>query len=571
MITYDYFKPPSILSPRSLVDVLDLYCNSLTKYAPIIHTKPYGTCHVFPDLEGIYHLHPELEVLNKVFTKSDFNGNQKLMPSLLTLHPDLDTILQIQEFVTELGTNDDLYDRITSLIESQNMFYDSSIGEQGQVGTFISLSPEKVQKYLAFILNLKETGAESKSMKSLFAWAQQVLDNNLYKQVWNEKKLAQKSRIIAVAEPEFGDGLRYGLLKPGVNIINFVDFFSPRVDKFVDEKASLGSKKKVQHYIKYKNNFAKAADKTIVLSSAQNLKAVNNKTIELLATSLFSSIVQLQHALAGANFYRYLKKEKYPLTFPEINTSTPYHLEMKSMFPIRMLLNYMNPNPNNKLFLKEIGKYVAPQSVDFNLKNQIIELEGPNNVGKTEFLRTVFLASHNANSGWPVPAEKYITSLFPGIHFFKFKKPPGVSGSELRKDFRCLMDELSHTYNRDLIIIDEFGDATNNDTTNELALRLFPKLLSRENALLITTHQGKLKDIVRGLGGEVYVPSESSSAPYQPISTFDKIDYKPSKVLDKIGATSEFIGEKLSSERPKKTKSTYFAPNNNAVADDIPF
>lgn len=558
MITYDYFTPPSILSPNKLEDVLNLKGSYISRYSPIDHRKPYGWYHALTDVANIYLDHSELDVIQRIFTETKSASNEpKIMNLLLALEPSKETILQTQEFVKELGTNDGLYNNIKSLIKQQPIFYRSG-WEQGTIYTMVSLSTERTQSFLQHILSLQKHNPTSQSMKSVFSWIDYVFNDPLYKQVLEEKEYAKSTRIISIAEPQFGEGLRYARLKPGVNLEDFVDLIDPEVESFVNtelqrDDPDFGIKK----YFVRQSGWTKAADETIVLSSTQNLQAANEKIVEMLTTGLFSLVVQLNHALSGANYYRYLKNNGYAITFPKI-LSDKNRIETKEMYPTRILLNKTSEDGMMKEMLEDRGELTTPMPVDFVLENLITQIEGPNENGKSELMRTFFLNTLMTNSGWPVSAQEYNSSIFPAAHFFKFKKSPGTGGSELKSDIKRLLDgELRSTFPGDLIFLDEVGDATNDPTSKEFQRRLFPLLKERENLLLFTTHQQGSRSVVHELGGIVYKPSGNPKNIYQPVVAEGETDYKPNEVLDKMKVTAERIKSKLPTKRPKYYKKTF--------------
>jgi len=575
MLTYDYFTPPSLLSPQEFAKVLNLNVGFKTNFEPLNHTKYMGS-HYFEGFDSIYLDHSELKVIGQSFKRLSAS-EPKIMPKLLALNPSKETILHAQEVIEELGENDKLYNSIEQILLTQNIFLYSSENPGQGMYQQIKISPEKTKKFLENISGLEKFNPKSKGLIELLSWSERINKDKLYKEISQEKELAKKSRIISIAEPEFGESLLFGKLKEGVNIEDVVDFYNPNIAYFVNYDVPRGSPDhEKQEFMEIKGGVlnkknelvsAKEINEKIVLSSRQRLDFVNKKTAELLTTSLFAVVTQLYHAHAGANFYRYLKKNNYPLSFPEISDERAFSME--KMYPIRLLLERMNVSDEDRKMYNEIrnveDEIIYP--VNYSLDSQIVQIEGPNKNGKTELLRTMYLGVHMANSGWPWPCEKGTISVFPGTHFFKFKKTPGTGGSELEKDIHLLQTELKHTFKDDLIVIDEFGDATNSETACELGRRYFPVLLERNNVLLLSSHQSELRHVIQELRGLTYRPACVDPNPYQPVIAEGPTDFMAKSVLDKLKITSENLRDSLPKNKIYDSKKTYELP----LEDDSPF
>ncbi|MDD3175197.1 MAG: hypothetical protein PHU51_01855 [Candidatus Nanoarchaeia archaeon] len=569
MITYDHFTPPSILSPDDLKKVLNLEISWRTEYAPLRHKKFLGR-HYFDGINKIYLGHPELDVVKNLFETSNMSLDYKISPYLLALMPKKETILQTQEIIKEIGDNSELHNYWRSMLREQRMFNYADHETQGNIFQITNISPEKVEKFLQSVLNMEKFSPKSKGISYLLEWASKVKKDDLYSEIQYEKELAKQNRIIMIAEPEFGDGLVYGKLKKNIVLEDVIDLYHSDVEEFKNYEVPHEHKEYGrQQFIKYSNGLAKLIGEEIVLSSAQKLNIVNEKTAELLTTSLFAAVSQINHVVAGANFYKYCLDKKYPLSFPKI-VDEGSTINMKNILPIRMVLEECLTSSLDKInnWKRETEK---PSSIDFSIDSKINQIEGPNNRGKTEILRTIFLATHFANRGFPVCAENYETPLFHGAHFLKMKKTPRRSGSEMKSDIFLLRQELKGTYPGDLILIDEVGDATNNETSMEFVNRLYPVLLDRGNVTVLTTHQSGISKVTKEYGGKIYCTSSNENNPYQPNISHGLVDYKSNQVLDELGITTKAIMDELPKKRPEKSSQISYERMGDEDEDDLPF
>ena len=577
MMHKDYFKPPSILSKDPLVKALNLQRGWKSEFEPIIDKK-YMYDHYFQFLDGIYVMdHEELDVIGNVFPDiggvGGFRGAEdgKLPAYLLALDPTVDNILHTQEMVKELGTNDELFTTVHQLLKIETIYHQAYREDQLGIVQRVNMSPERAEFFLKQLTKLHKHKPTSQGFQELIAWANGIRSDQLYTDILEEKELAKQNRIIMIAKPEFGDGILYGRLKKGVQVDDIMDLYTERDGEFVNYPVQKESDYFPELFVQYTNGEAKAVNEQIVLSSRQNLNAVNKKTAELLTAPLYSSIIQLYHVLAGANMYRYLKEEGHPITFPQI-IDEPGIINAKGILPTRIILSRIGNERNKKRNRGPVYGGGEMEStlydIDFTVDTPFTQIEGPNDNGKTELMRTLFLNTHLATKGFPVAANEYQTYLYKAAHFFKFKKTPGTGGSELEKDMNYLMYELAGTSPEDLIVIDEVGDATNDATATEFVNRLFPALQERNNTTIFTSHQRGLGAITEKYGGKVYRPTARSKNPYQPMLADGEPDYMPNEVLDKLGVTTDFIAGKLPKQRLTYKQTVSTKPKEG---DDLPF
>lgn len=547
MITYDHFTPPPILGPDNIASFLRIEPNIFSKYYPFVHKKQFNH-HFFQFTSDIYFDHKELDIVSKCFTDASYmSDHNKLMPLLVAMKPSKETILQSQEFIKNIATNDGLYNTITDIIKSQLLFTNAGF-DQGTIVQGVNISSERVERFFNNILSLEKYKPTAKGFEILFEWIENVRKDKLYQEIAKEKDLSKQNRIISVAEPEFGDGIRYAKLKEGIKLEDFVEFYHPAVDNFETANIPFDHPDTGKHYfIEYTNGIAKLVDEEITISSRQNLRWVNLKTVELMTTSIFTAMIQLNHALAGTNFYKQLEHHGYPIVFPEI-LETPNQMHLKEIYSIRMIIKSMNQHHS---YNKSDEEIIYPIDFSIEPEKQLIHVEGPNHNGKSELLRTIFLASNLINSGFPLPAKEAKYGLFPGTNFFKFIKTPGTGGSEFEMNYKCFEFELSQTYKNDIILIDEFGDTTNDSTACQLLEEIVPALLERNNTVITTSHQLNLHKSVRKLDGTVYKPSTQKNNLYQPVIAEGPTDFESERVLNNIGATRENLRAKLPENRPE--------------------
>jgi dsDNA-specific endonuclease/ATPase MutS2 len=239
-------------------------------------------------------------------------------------------------------------------------------------------------------------------------------------------------------------------------------------------------------------------------------------------------------------------------------------MELNNIMPIRILFN--NALRRNKEPCCSNDFYFGP-------KDQIIQVEGPNNRGKSEAWRTIHLANYLINAGYPIPADYARWSIYDRSHFISCKGNAGTGGSELGNSIKSITEKLKFVNPNNLVILDELGDSTNKYTAQELGDRILEPLRDINCKILITSHHDALTSrIAKEYGGMSLTPNPSAEGVekfrLKPLKVGTRIDYKANEILDDMGFTKDFVKNTFSTGYKMQPGINMIEEDEN---DDLPF
>ena len=143
-----------------------------------------------------------------------------------------------------------------------------------------------------------------------------------------------------------------------------------------------------------------------------------------------------------------------------------------------------------------LGEKCVPIDIRFMTGKRVLIITGPNTGGKTVTLKTFALLSMLNQSGFPVPAAE-------GTRLPVFSNVFADIGDDQSLDqslstFSGHMKNIAHAINAaradTLILLDELGSGTDPQEGTAISMAVLDKLIEKGSFVLVTTHQGILKN-----------------------------------------------------------------------------
>ncbi|MFA6856867.1 MAG: Smr/MutS family protein [Treponema sp.] len=143
-----------------------------------------------------------------------------------------------------------------------------------------------------------------------------------------------------------------------------------------------------------------------------------------------------------------------------------------------------------------LGEKAVPIDVRFMQAKRVLIITGPNTGGKTVTLKTIALFCMLNQSGFPVPAKEgtrlpVFTGVFADIG-------DGQSLDQSLSTFSAHMKNIARALNEStatsLVLLDELGSGTDPQEGAAIGMAVLDTLIERGAFVLVTTHQGVLKN-----------------------------------------------------------------------------
>jgi hypothetical protein len=565
----------------TIEDAMQLYDQNGNRYHPLdLHRQPTGEILLDHSSLLFKGYDSEYNIIHRFFSADEksviFNGGDERRDASLPYHHLLnlpntpEDVRFRQEGVKELVENPRLYQALEGILASSYLYgYSTCRGyPYKDVRIRCDMTPEKLAEFVDDVVSLSDYQPESGPIRSIISWAENFDTDTVFQELVRNKRKLTDARIVAIYSERF-NGIRYGLLRPGVNPEEVFDFLQPDIASDSIEKRDRRGKKRTEtrDVVKYKGPLDESAIKGVVGHARQRMDVLNEVTAQMLAMPTFLMQLQMKHLYQGAYLHKALKKQGFPVTFPNISDEDGI-VQIEGIYPIRMAFEQVAYSHRKK-------QKMAVNSFEFNPESRIVQIEGPNKRGKSEAWRTLHLLNALANSGYPVPASSVTMGVVPNSHFISCKGRSGHGGSELERSIRGIEEQLQEVYNGDMVILDEFGDSTNAPTALEIAKRLLPQLIDRGCRVYVTSHHDALTSYIsNGLKGISLMPNpaEKGIRRYELIPSDKEVDFKAEKTLDDIGFTDKTVRKnlpnesRLSARRRDPERDDYLRED-----DDIPF
>lgn len=143
-----------------------------------------------------------------------------------------------------------------------------------------------------------------------------------------------------------------------------------------------------------------------------------------------------------------------------------------------------------------LGEKAVPIDIKFMSEKKVLIITGPNTGGKTVSLKTFALLSMLNQSGFPIPADE-------GTRLPVFSNVFADIGDDQSLDqslstFSGHMKNIAQAVNAatdsTLVLLDELGSGTDPQEGTAIAMAVLDKLIEKKSFVLVSTHQGILKN-----------------------------------------------------------------------------
>lgn len=143
-----------------------------------------------------------------------------------------------------------------------------------------------------------------------------------------------------------------------------------------------------------------------------------------------------------------------------------------------------------------LAEKCVPIDVRFMEGKRVLIITGPNTGGKTVTLKTFALLSMLNQSGFPIPAsEGTRLPVFSNIYAdIGDDQSLDQSLSTFSGHMKNIANAINGAKSDTLILLDELGSGTDPQEGTAIAMSLLDKLIEKQSFVLVTTHQGILKN-----------------------------------------------------------------------------
>lgn len=210
---------------------------------------------------------------------------------------------------------------------------------------------------------------------------------------------------------------------------------------------------------------------------------IDEKFIEVIEKYV-PQIEEVRALLVPLDFYRCVADYFIQLQESGFEISRPHLLPQKER-KMRVI------NARNPLLMKakNQGHEVVPNNIEYDSENNIFVITGPNNGGKTTYVKTVGLIQLMAQKGLFVPARYAEVSFVDGI-YTHFVAPDDITKGEgrYRNELRRMKDLFKRATPYSLVILDEPCGGTSYEEGQRQSLVLLDGFHKLGSATYFTTH-----------------------------------------------------------------------------------
>lgn len=197
--------------------------------------------------------------------------------------------------------------------------------------------------------------------------------------------------------------------------------------------------------------------------------------------------------LGATRYVDVLKSHNLPVLFPTMQENLDVHFDINGLYNPCLLTQ-------NEGILSRRG--MVPNDAVSLPDSNITIITGPNNTGKSVYVKAVGLALTLAHNGFPIPATTARIRQLDGIvthrtHPEDIERGEGGFADELRRLKEGLMSSSKRTF----FLIDEPIKGTSPQDANEISLRLISILKALGAPTYITTHLHEVASAVDKLEG----------------------------------------------------------------------
>jgi len=148
----------------------------------------------------------------------------------------------------------------------------------------------------------------------------------------------------------------------------------------------------------------------------------------------------------------------------------------------------------------KLGEKCVPYNIEFDEKNEVLLVTGPNGGGKTSFLESIYFLIGMIKRGIPVPASSQSYFYIPEkIYMAGFEERSRIE--EGFSSFTLYLEEikksLSDTTEDKLVLLDEFMGNTDPEEGGNLGVAILREFRDREIKTICATHNDRIKSYLK--------------------------------------------------------------------------
>ncbi|MFH0942575.1 MAG: hypothetical protein V1810_00165 [Candidatus Beckwithbacteria bacterium] len=221
------------------------------------------------------------------------------------------------------------------------------------------------------------------------------------------------------------------------------------------------------------------------------------KTFELMIEKNSDSIIAMlgyrkimDFFLGAPRFIETMKSYDLPLAFPKFTNDTG--LDIEGLYNPSLILQ---THINNK-------EDLVANEVKLGSDKNVAVITGPNNTGKSIYVKGIGLACALGFNGFPMPAEKAVVGKIDRL-FTHFVHPEDIKLGEgsFLDELARIKEALENSTSRSVIIIDEPIRGSSPEDSEEITLWLIKGLIELKAPTFLTTHLHSVANKVSGFNG----------------------------------------------------------------------
>jgi DNA mismatch repair ATPase MutS len=388
------------------------------------------------------------------------------------LNDDLNTILYRQDVLKDCLKRQslvrDLYKIAVEAIEMEKKNYWGLFSRYP--GAVLHRSIEVLQMFVTMLKKLKNIadeqadGFESEGFTAFFAMLKKELEEEYFASIENHlRELKFRNGVlISAALGQGNKGTHYVLRK------------AP------DKKQSWMKRIFVQKAPVYTYRLHPRDE-----SGARALSEVRDRGINLVANALAQSTdhilsfftmlrTELAFYVGCLNLQGQLAQMGEPITFPLPMASSDRRHSFQGLYDVCLALS-----------MKE---KIVSNHVNADYKDVVI-ITGPNQGGKSTFLRSIGLSQLMMQCGMFVPAESFSANVFDGLFtHYKREEDATMKSGKLDEELRRMSDIVDNITSNSMLLFNESFAATNEREGSEIARQIVCALLEKRIKIFFVTH-----------------------------------------------------------------------------------
>lgn len=183
---------------------------------------------------------------------------------------------------------------------------------------------------------------------------------------------------------------------------------------------------------------------------------------------------ELAFFMGCLNLYEQLTLLGEPVTFPQPASADACRFSSRGLYDVTLALT--------------MGRRVVENDVSANGKSLVL-ITGPNQGGKTTFLRSLGLAQLMMQSGMFVPAERFSASVCTGLFtHFKREEDKTMESGKFEEELRRISSIVDQIGPNAMLLFNESFAATNEREGSEIAWQITHSLLEHGIRIFYVTH-----------------------------------------------------------------------------------